>query len=313
MKRQTCWQAFCAHTVKRRDKVKNKAMIAVLAAGTFWGFMGLFVRVLNAVGFSSFEVAQTRITTGLILVGLYLLIFDRKLLKIRLRDIWCFLGTGIVSLLLFSVCYFSALTYTSLSVAAILLYTAPFFVMLISLVLFKEKLSGKKILALVLAFSGCVLVSGLGGDTNTSWTGILLGLGSGFFYALYSIFGRFAINRGYGAWTMTFYTFLFCSIGCAFLSDWNLIFTTVKADSSILLWILGLGFVTAFLPYVLYSYGMENMESSKASILASVEPVVGTLVGVFVFHEPISALGVLGVALVLSAIVVLTSKAKIKK
>lgn len=272
--------------------------------------MGVFVRFLNAAGFGSLEVAQARITTGLIIVGIYLLIFNPKLLRIRLRDIWCFVGTGIVSLLFFSVCYFSALTYTSLSVAAILLYTAPFFVMLISLFLFKEKLSGQKVFALLLAFAGCVLVSGLGGDTTTSWIGILLGLGSGFFYALYSIFGRFAINRGYGAWTMTFYTFLFCSIGCAFLSDWDLIFTAAKTDTTILWWILGLGFVTAFLPYVLYSYALENMESSQASILASVEPVVGTLCGVFVFREPITALGVLGILMVLAAIVVLNVKVK---
>ena len=292
--------------------MNKKALAAVLAAGTLWGFMGVFVRVLNAAGFGSLEIAQTRITTGLLLVGLYLLIFDRKSLKIRLRDVWCFIGTGIVSLLFFSVCYFSALTYTSLSVAAILLYTAPFFVMIMSLFLFREKLSGQKVFALLLAFSGCVLVSGVGGDASVSWIGILLGLGSGFFYALYSIFGRYAINRGYGAWTMTFYTFLFCSIGCAFLSDWGLITSTVKADSSILLWILGLGLVTAFLPYVLYSYAMENMESSKASILASVEPVVGTLCGVFIFHEPITVLGVLGVAMVLGAIVVLNVKRKKK-
>ena len=57
--------------------MKNKALAAVLAAGTFWGFMGVFVRFLNAAGFASFEVAQTRITTGLLLVGVYLLIFDR--------------------------------------------------------------------------------------------------------------------------------------------------------------------------------------------------------------------------------------------
>ena len=290
--------------------MNKKALIAILAAGTFWGFMGLFVRVLNAAGFSSFEVAQARITTGLVIVGIYLLIFNRKLLKIRLRDIWCFIGTGIVSLLLFSVCYFSALTYTSLSVAAILLYTAPFFVMLMSLFLFKETLSSQRVLALLLAFAGCVLASGIGSDASVSGIGMLLGLGSGFFYALYSVFGRYAINRGYGAWTMTFYTFLFCSIGCAFLSDWQLMITAVQTDSTILWWILGLGFVTAFLPYVLYSYGLENMESSKASILASVEPVVGTLVGVFVFREPISIVGVLGIALVLSAIVVLNVKRK---
>ena len=290
--------------------MKNKALAAVLAAGTFWGTMGFFARSLYAAGFGPLEVAQTRITTGLILVGLYILLFNRSQFRIKLKDIWCFLGTGIVSLLLFSTCYFSALNYTSLAVAAILLYTAPFFVMLMSLVLFKEKMNGKKVMALLMAFTGCVLVSGVGGDENISWNGILLGLGSGFFYALYSIFGRYAINRGYGAWTMTFYTFLFCSIGCAFLSDWQVIGGVMAADSANILWVLGLGFVTAFLPYVLYSTGLEHMESSKASILASVEPVVSALFGVFIFHETMSLWGVLGIAMVLGAIVVLNVKKK---
>lgn len=290
--------------------MKNKALAAVLAAGTFWGTMGFFARNLYAAGFGPLEVAQTRITTGLILVGLYILLFNRSQFKVKLKDIWCFLGTGIISLLLFSTCYFSALNYTSLAVAAILLYTAPFFVMLLSLLLFKEKMNSKKVLALILAFTGCVLVSGVGGDTVFSWKGILLGLGSGFFYALYSIFGRYAINRGYGAWTMTFYTFLFCSIGCAFLSDWQVIGGVMAESGANILWVLGLGFVTAFLPYVLYSTGLAHMESSKASILASVEPVVSALFGVFVFHETLSLWGVLGIAMVLGAIIVLNVKGK---
>lgn len=290
--------------------MKNKALIAVLAAGAFWGTMGFFARSLYAAGFGPLEVAQTRITTGLIFVGLYILFFNRNLFKIKLKDLWCFLGTGIVSLLLFSTCYFSALNYTSLAVAAILLYTAPFFVMLLSLVLFKERMTGKKVFALLLAFAGCVLVSGVGGNESFSVKGILLGLGSGFFYALYSIFGRYAINRGYGAWTMTFYTFLFCSIGCAFLSDWQVIGSVMATSSANVLWVLGLGFVTAFLPYVLYSTGLEHMESSKASILASVEPVVSALFGVFVFHETLSVWGVLGIAMVIGAIIVLNVKGK---
>lgn len=290
--------------------MKNKPLMAVIAAGTFWGFMGLFARKLNTAGYGALEVAQARITTGFILVGSYLLIFDRESLKIKLKDAWCFIGTGIISLLFFSICYFSALNHTSLSVASILVYTAPVFVMFMSLFLCKEKLNIQKVLGLILAFAGCVLVSGIGGDSPTSMIGILLGLGSGFFYALYSIFGRYAINRGYGAWTMTFYTFLFCTIGCAFLSDWKLISSAVTADVNILFWIFGLGFVTAFLPYVLYSYALENMESSKASILASVEPVVGTLCGVLIFHESITVLGVAGIILVLLAIVVLNIKLK---
>ena len=86
--------------------------------------------------------------------------------------------------------------------------------------------------------------------------------------------------------------------------------TSFAADSSVAWWVLGLGFVTAFLPYVLYSIGLENMESSKASILASVEPVVSALFGVLVFHEALSVWGILGILMVLGAIVVLNVKKK---
>lgn len=287
--------------------MKRLAPLAVLAAGTLWGFMGLFVRKLNAAGLSSMDVAQVRITTGLLVVGLYLLLTKRDRFRVRPRDLWCFFGTGIVSLLLFSVCYFQAMTYASLSVAAVLLYTAPIFVMLMSVILFRERLNRKKVLALALAFSGCILVSGIGSDTAVSTIGLLLGLGSGFFYALYSIFGRYAINRGYDSWTMTVYTFLFCAVGCAPFANWNGIAAAIAGDRTLLLWILGLGVVTAFLPYLLYSLGLQYMESSKASILASIEPVVGTLVGTFVFHEAITVSGIAGILLVLSSIAILSA------
>ena len=290
--------------------MKKMAPLSVLAAGSLWGLMGIFVRHFNAAGLGSLEVTQIRIVTGFLVVGIYLLLFHREALRIRLRDLWCFLGTGILSLLLFSCCYFSAMNYTSLAVAAVLLYTAPVFVMLMSLLLFREKLTARKVLALVLAFGGCVLVSGLGSNAAVSLPGLLLGLGSGFFYALYSIFGRYAINRGYHAWTLTFYTFLFCALGAAPLADWGTIAGAVATDGGLWFWIVGMGVVTAFLPYVLYSLGLEGMESSRASILASVEPVVGTLVSVLVFREAITVSGVLGIVLVLLAIAVLSAPKK---
>lgn len=286
--------------------MKKFAPLSVLAAGSLWGLMGIFVRHFSAAGLGPLEVTEIRIIMGLLIVGVYLLLSHRDALRVRLRDLWCFLGTGILSLLLFSCCYFSAMNYTSLAVAAVLLYTAPVFVMLMSLLLFREKLTARKVLALALAFAGCVLVSGLGSGDAVSPTGLLLGLGSGFFYALYSIFGRYAIDRGYHAWTLTFYTFLFCGLGGAFLTDWDAIGTVVAGDG-MGVWVVVMGIVTAFLPYVLYSLGLEHMESSRASILASIEPVIGTLVSVFVFHEAITVGGVLGIVLVLLAVAILSA------
>ena len=287
---------------------QSKSAACVLLAGTLWGSMGLFVRKLNAVGLYALDIVQLRIAISLILVGLYLLIFARDNLRVRLRDLWCFAGTGIVSLLLFSWCYFSGMQEASLSVMAVLLYTSPAFIVLLSVLLFRETLTRQKLLALVLTFTGCCLVSGLGSGSAVSMKGLLLGLGSGFFYALYSIFSRYAIERGYGSWTITFYTFLFCLLASAPLAHWGLIASALSSGVSVPVYALLMGLLTGFLAYIFYTKGLEGMESSRAGILASVEPVVGTIIGTLVFHEPLPVQSVLGIALVLGGIVVLGGK-----
>ena len=179
--------------------------------------MGLLVRPLNEIGLVTMDICFLRgfVTFVVMLAGL--LLFDRDSLKIRLRDIWCFIGTGTLSVTFFNFCYFRTITLTSLSVAAVLLYTAPAFVMVMSFFLFKESMTKKKVIALIVAFIGCILVSGVitgGGDLNAR--GILVGLGAGFGYALYSIFGRYALQRGYNSLTITFYTFLFATFCTVF-------------------------------------------------------------------------------------------------
>ena len=222
-----------------------------------------------------------------IVTSVFMLLFARESFRIRLKDLWCFLGSGIVSLLLFSLCYFSGMQVTSLNVMAVLLYTSPAIIMILSVVLFHEK---------------------LGSESAVSMQGLLLGLGAGFFYALYSIFSRFAIDRGYGAWTITFYTFLFCMLADMPLANWGAMADAIAADRTLLFWMLGMGFVTAFLAFGFYTKGLEGMESSRAGILASTEPVVATLFGVFVFHERLTLPAIVGILLVLGGIVVLSGK-----
>lgn len=287
--------------------MKRLATCSVVTAAALWGLMGVFVRHFSAVGLWSLETTEVRILCGLVLLGVYLGLFHRDKLRVRVRDLWCFVGTGIVSLLFFSWCYFQTMTLTSLAVAGVLLYTAPVFVMLLSAVLFRERITGRKAAALGMAVAGCALVSGIGTAGALSPTGLLLGLGSGFFYALYSIFGRYAIRRGYDSWTITFYTFLFCAGGGVLMCDWGQVGQAVSAEGGqFFLWVAAMGLVTAFAAYLLYTWGLERIESSRAAILASVEPVVAALVGVFWFHETVSLPALAGIVLVLGAIAVLS-------
>lgn len=277
----------------------------VLLAACLWSTMGMFTRYLNQLGIYSLEVTQIRVTVGFLLIGGYLLLWHRDMLKIRLKDLWCFLGTGLLSLLMFCICYFRALQTITMSTAAVLLYMAPVYVMLMSLALFRERITRRKVTALLLAVVGCAFTSGImgfGGDT----TGILLALASGLFYALYSIFSRYAIQRGYHAYTIVFYTFLFSALGCSFLCDWSAIGTTlVQADTAWILY-LGLGLLTGFLPYVLYSRGLMVLESSRASILASMEAVSSMVLGMVLFREIPNIYGGIGIVLVLGSVAILS-------
>ena len=191
------------------NKSKNTYTLSILAAGCLWGFMGLFRRYMGEAGFSSSGVIVLRCGVAALCFALTLLLTGASQFRVRLRDAWCFFGSGVVSLLFFTFCYFQAMNYMSLSAAAILLYTAPAIVTLLSALLFKERLTGLKLLAVLLAFLGCALVSGLGaGDMALSTAGILYGLGAGFGYAMYSIFARYALERGYSSNTINFYSCL---------------------------------------------------------------------------------------------------------
>ncbi|MGN0142472.1 MAG: DMT family transporter [Roseburia sp.] len=283
--------------------MKRFAALFIFLAGVLWGSMGLFVRRLNGLGLASMEIVALRAIVTAAAMLLYLLVFHREWLKFRLRDIWCFFGTGICSIVFFNFCYFKAITVTSLSVAAILLYTAPAIVMVLSRFLFGEKFTGRKLLSLVLTFFGCVLVTGVLEDTHAvSGKGILIGLGAGLGYALYSIFSRYALERGYHSMTITCYTFVVAAVASLFLSDVEKTVTVAFSDASMCLFSVLFGVLCTVVPYLLYTLGLQYMENGRASIIASVEPVTATILGVMVFRERITLTGIGGILLVLAGL-----------
>lgn len=277
---------------------------AVLMAGILWGSMGIFVRSLNSAGLSAMEIVGSRAIGTALFFLIFLGIFQRKAFRIRLKDIWCFIGTGIFSILFFNFCYYQTILLADLSVAAILLYTAPSIVIVLSAILFKEKMTRWRIIALLLAFAGCVLVTGvLGGGMNISKSALIIGLGSGLGYALYTIFGRYALEKGYSSVTISFYTFLMASIGIIPFLDLKNVWNGITQVEGGILFYFAFVFFTTVLTYLFYTWGMQEIENGVAAILATIEPVVATLVGVFFFHEHLSGLELVGIVFVVLSIV----------
>lgn len=279
--------------------------ISILTAGILWGMIGLFNRHLLAAGFTPRTIVLVRNFGGFLLMTLLFLIMDRRIFRVRLRHLPIFLGTGVVSVVLFTLCYFSCQAQSSLAVSAILLYTAPAFVVLMSALFFREKITKGKLLALAAAFLGCVAVSGvLSGGLSVTVGGLLYGIGSAFFYALYSIFARLGL-RHYQSLTVTYYTFVCAGLASLLVDRPAAAMSLLSSAPAVPLLALGLVAVCTVAPFVLYTKGLSQIESGKASILASVEPVAAALAGVLAFGEPLSPGIVLGLGCILLSVYIL--------
>ena len=283
------------------------AYILVLIAGVSWGLIGVFTKAIDALGFTEMQMLFVKGVLATAVLFLITFFKDKSQLKLKnWKDIRYFVGTGIISFAFFSWAYMKAVNLTSLGVAAVLLYTAPTFVMLFSIVLFKEKMTKTKGIVLLMTFVGCIFVTGLleGGAAVITWQGIGIGLASGVGYALYSIFGTYAIRAGYGSLTISFYTFLMATIVMSFLVEPAVVVSQITEMGQ---WPLAISFalLTTVLPYLTYTKGLSGLPASKASVTATIEPVVAAILGIVVFHESVTMLNMTGIVLVLSSVVVM--------
>ncbi|EIJ78615.1 hypothetical protein PB1_13694 [Bacillus methanolicus PB1] len=278
--------------------------LCIACGAALWGLIAFFVRGLSSFGFTAMEIVAIRVTAAAILLLVIGLIKFSSQIKISMKDLPMFFGTGILSIVFFNWCYFTAIDYMPISLAVILLYTSTAFVAVLSFIFLKESLKVKKITAVIGTMTGCVLIAGLTGESQQTisiWA-LLIGLGSGLGYALYSIFGKFALRK-YSPFTVTLYTFVVADI---------VLFPIVRLwekserllDFNVLVYATGLGFIPTVLAYILYTWGLERTESSKAAVIATVEPIVATILGVVFYHEELTWLQIGGSLLILASVIV---------
>lgn len=287
--------------------MRRKSGVAlVAAAAVLWGSIGVAVRAIDAAGVGAVEASAWR--AGIAFLGLLAsaLLTGRVPLRVRRQDLGLFAVYGFTSVALFFVLYFSAIRHTSVATAAILLYTAPIWVALLARLTLGEALSRSRLAALVLAVCGCGLAVRLydPGALRLNLPGILLGLGSGLTYGLYSIFGKLALRR-YEPGTALLYALGF---GTLFLVALGLLAGVppahfaprhvLKAGGAILYLALG----ATLVPHWLYIAGLRSLEASRASVVATLEPVVAAVLGYALLGERLDAPQLLGGVFVLASI-----------
>jgi drug/metabolite transporter (DMT)-like permease len=273
----------------------------VLAAAALWATFGLFAKHFYARGYTPLELASVRATIGFL--GAALVLAPRPAqLRIDRRALRFFVLYGVLGFALFETVFFAALERTTIAIAAALLYTAPAFVMLASRVLWNESIPRWKVFALVMVLAGVLLVTGAldalrTGSANLTGSAVLLGLGAGGGYALYTLFSKVATRR-YSASASLFWSFLFAALALALLAPPLAPLLRDRADLPAL---LALGIVPTLVPYGLYLLALRQLRASTAAMLASVEPVMAALLAAIVLHERLDAPRILGIGLIVAA------------
>ncbi|GGA87796.1 DMT family transporter [Ornithinibacillus halotolerans] len=289
----------------------NRSFLLIMLGAALWGTIGWFVKNLYYYGFTPMEVVTLRVTFTSIIMITYLLFTSPKTLKlIRFIDVRYFIGTGILSIIFFNFCMFTTIELSTIPIATALLYTAPAFVSILSYFLFKESFTKIKVIALGGTLIGsCLVVGIIPLDLNNIPTvSIIFGLGSGLGYALYSIFSKYALRK-YNSMSITAFTFIVATVTLLpffpYSEKLSLLF-----NIEVLFYAVGLGLFPTAIAYIVYTYGLKHTEASKASILSTIEPVVATIIGIFVFHEAFTIIQMIGMALIISAVILMQYKKK---
>lgn len=282
--------------------MKNKAVIYCVLAGLMWGSSGVFSNLLAPYGFSPLQLTATRGIISGIAVAVYVLIYNRKLFRVTARQFTLF-ALGGITVFCTAALYYVAMRNSSVSTAAVLMNTSPAFVMAFSVIFFREKLTKTKLFGLIVMLTGCMLVSGiLSGDLNFRLWGVVIGIGSGLSYSIYSIIAKEEVIRGYHSLSATLYHFMVMGIiGLGFLDLPSYIPCVAKAPLEVIPLLIGIGLVTCVIPYFMFSLSLKYVPVGTAAALGVIEPMAATLYSVIFFDEVLKIPAIIGIVLILGA------------
>lgn len=284
------------------DRAHRRGVLLIVGAAALWGSLGVAGRFAFGAGLTPLAVAFYRAALAFLVVAAVTGLLTPRGLRIRRADVWLFALFGLVGIAVFFFVYLFAISKTTVATAAILLYTAPAWVLVLSRIAFAEPLTRAKLWALGLAFVGCLLVVRADDVAALRLTlpGVAAGLASGLTYALYSVFGKTALRRYPPQITLT-YALGFGSLflGIAAAATGQLDAGSLRTGWPMLAY---LGLVTTLLAQFLYLSGLREVETGRASLIATLEPVVAAGLGYLLLRERLELPQLLGGAAVLSGV-----------
>lgn len=279
----------------------------VMVAAAFWATLGIFYKNLITIyQLSPLTIVFWRASIAAVALIIYLGFRHKSELLIKKKDVPFFIAFGLIGVAAFFIVYIKAISLVGMGVAAVLMYTAPVWVTLLSAAFLRESVDRRKWIALLLAVAGSGLVGRVYDleGVRLNFSGLLAGIGAGLGYGSYILFSKSAARRHYNPWTTLAYAL---GIGALFLlptqtaADLTRVLTTPPA----LLWLLAIGLLPTIGGGLAFNAALHNVPASNASIGATLEPVIASILGWAIFAEHFEPFQMIGGVLIISAVILL--------
>lgn len=283
----------------------KKGLLYISLASALWGTSGIFVHYLAPYGVTSLQMTFIRALIAFLCMTGYVLFVGKSLVKTNIKEILLFIGSGL-SFFMTATCYYHSMQLTSISTAVVLMYTAPIFVMIFSVLFLGETLNRMKLLSVVGMLVGCGLVSGIIGGLAFDPLGIAIGFLSGISYASYNIITKIEMQKGINPIKANFYCFLFGFLAGLLASNPAGLLGCISENPPVVLALsVGVGVVACILPYLFYTMALREIPAGTASSLGILEPMAATIFSVLIFGEVLSLYSFIGIVLILGSVFIL--------
>ncbi|MEM2211054.1 MAG: DMT family transporter [Nitrososphaerales archaeon] len=275
--------------------MRTKGIIGLLyaiSAGCIWSTVGATIKIGIYLGGDILWIGAIRTlftSIPLIVLGRFKNFFKKELIAF-----------GLLIIAPFQITYFKAIQEVGISVAVLLLYTSPAWVMILSKFLFNEHITRYKIVSLILAIIGVFFLSDNIGmrDNTMSALGLISAISSGFLYALITVYGKYLGTKGFATFDIStgsaFWAFLILTLYSSFISKPSLGLWLVCA--------IYLGLIGGALAYYLLFKSVKLIEASKVGFITLIEPALGVSIGVLIFNEVLTLNKILGSFLIFSSL-----------
>lgn len=278
---------------------RRSSLAAVVVSAACFATLAILTNKAYALGAEPLQLLTWRFTFAALLMAAVQAARDRRGLLVRPLDIGRFSLLSLTGYGAASLCFFFALEYMDASVVAVLLYTYPALVALISRIAFGERLGVSRVLAVLLTFAGCSLVLRVFESGHAIGSrGVLLGVGAALGYSAFNLLSSRWLGE-YPRMVLMTYTFGISALGLGSISLLSGASLSVAGWPQALWGLLAaIVVVPTFLAVVLYLEGIRGLGAPQAAIVSTFEPLFTIVLAAVFLGDRLSATQVAGAVLV---------------